>query len=456
MDLFDASDPRPVHFMGVGGAGMNPLAAIVHANGIAVTGCDLDPAGAADLVARGIPVATGHDPSHVDGAQAVVVTAAVSSDHPELGRAHDLGVRVIQRKRLLAELVAGSRVVGISGTHGKTTTTTMVTEALSAAGLEPTGITGGRVRAWRGNVKIGSPGLYVVEADEYDQALLELYPTIAVVTNVEPDHLDSYGSVAAMESAFVRFAERAEVVIAGTDDAGANRVAQQLAGTVWSFGLGRGDLAITEVEHSPTGTSATLSVPNRGAVRLRLRVPGLHNVRNAAAAVGVVAALDAPLEPALEALAEFEGVGRRFERVGEVGGAVVVDDYAHHPTEILATIQAARQAFPGRRLVAVFQPHLYSRTKRLGDALGEALSGADLVVVTDVYAARERPVAGVSGEQVANAATRAGVRTIYEPERDRLGPRVREVIQSGDVVLTLGAGDITRVGRELVEWPAVA
>jgi UDP-N-acetylmuramate--alanine ligase len=179
-------------------------------------------------------------------------------------------------------------------------------------------------------------------------------------------------------------------------------------------------------------------------------------VRNAAAAVGVVAALDAPLEPALEALAEFEGVGRRFERVGEVGGAVVVDDYAHHPTEILATIQAARQAFPGRRLVAVFQPHLYSRTKRLGDALGEALSGADLVVVTDVYAARERPVAGVSGEQVANAATRAGVRTIYEPERDRLGPRVREVIQSGDVVLTLGAGDITRVGRELVEWPAVA
>jgi len=456
MDLFDASDPRPVHFMGVGGAGMNPLAAIVHASGIPVTGCDLDPAGAADLVACGIPVATGHDPSHVEDVQAVVVTAAVIPDHPELKRAQELRVSVIPRKRLLAKLVAGAQVVGVAGTHGKTTTTTMVTEALTAAGLAPTGITGGRVHAWQGNVKIGSSGLYVVEADEYDQALLELHPTIAVVTNVEPDHLDSYGSVAAMESAFVRFAERAKVVIAGTDDEGAARVAEQLRGSVWSFGLGHGDLAISGVEHAPAGTRATVTVPHHGAVELRLRVPGLHNVRNAAAVLGVVAALEAPLEPALEALAEFEGVGRRFERVGEVGGVMVVDDYAHHPTEIQATLQAARQAFPGRRVVAVFQPHLYSRTQRLGDALGEALSGADLVVVTDVYAARERPVAGVSGELVAAAATRSGAQTIYVADRDRVSARVRELLQTGDVLLTLGAGDITRVGRELVKWPAVA
>jgi UDP-N-acetylmuramate--alanine ligase len=422
--------------MGVGGAGMNPLAAMVHSRGIVVTGCDLDPSGADDLVARGVAVEQGHDPSHVDDVRAVVVTAAVPSDHPELERARELGLPILPRKRLLAELVAGACVVGVSGTHGKTTTTAMATDALSAADLDPTGIAGGRVRSWGGNVRIGSPGLYVVEADEYDQAFLELHPTVAVVTNVEADHLDSYGSVAAMESAFVQFAERAERVIAGTDDPG--------------------DLAITALEQTPGGTTATVSVPERGTVQLRLRVPGLHNVKNAVAALGVVAALEAPLEPALEALAAFDGVGRRFERLGEAEGVEVVDDYAHHPTEVRATIQAARQMFPDRRLVAVFQPHLYSRTERLGDALGEALGAADVVVVTDVYAAREQPLAGVSGQRVADAARQSGATAIYEPDRARVSRRVREVIERGDLLLTLGAGDITRVGRELVEWPAVA
>lgn len=456
MAFFDASDPRPVHFMGVGGAGMNPLAAMVHSRGIEVTGCDLDPSGAEDLVADGIAVEQGHDPSHVDGARAVVVTAAVPSDHPELERARELGLPILPRKRLLAELVAGARLVGVSGTHGKTTTTAMVTEALCAAGLDPTAIVGGRVRAWGGNVKIGGPDLYVVEADEYDQAFLELHPTVAVVTNVEADHLDSYGSIAAMESAFVRFAQRAELVIAGADDPGAMRVIEQLGGRVWRFGLDRGDLAITELEQTEGGTAATVSVPGRGTVRLSLRVPGLHNMRNAVAALAVVAALDAPLEPALEALTGFDGVGRRFERVGEAGGVEVVDDYAHHPTEVRATIQAARQLFPERRLVALFQPHLYSRTERLGEALGQALAAADVVVVTDVYAARERPIAGVSGRRVADAARDAGATTVYEPERAHVGRTIRGLVQRGDVLLTLGAGDITRVGRELVEWPAVA
>ncbi len=456
MAFFDASDPRPVHFMGVGGAGMNPLAAMVHSRGIVVTGCDLDPSGADDLVARGVAVEQGHDPSHVDDVRAVVVTAAVPSDHPELERARELGLPILPRKRLLAELVAGACVVGVSGTHGKTTTTAMATDALSAADLDPTGIAGGRVRSWGGNVRIGSPGLYVVEADEYDQAFLELHPTVAVVTNVEADHLDSYGSVAAMESAFVQFAERAERVIAGTDDPGAVRVMERVGGKVWRFGLDHGDLAITALEQTPGGTTATVSVPERGMVQLRLRVPGLHNVKNAVAALGVVAALDAPLEPALEALAAFDGVGRRFERLGEAEGVEVVDDYAHHPTEVRATIQAARQMFPDRRLVAVFQPHLYSRTERLGDALGEALGAADVVVVTDVYAAREQPLAGVSGQRVADAARQSGATAIYEPDRARVSRRVREVIERGDLLLTLGAGDITRVGRELVEWPAVA
>jgi UDP-N-acetylmuramate--alanine ligase len=231
---------------------------------------------------------------------------------------------------------------------------------------------------------------------------------------------------------------------------------ERVGGKVWRFGLDHGDLAITALEQTPGGTTATVSVPERGMVQLRLRVPGLHNVKNAVAALGVVAALDAPLEPALEALAAFDGVGRRFERLGEAEGVEVVDDYAHHPTEVRATIQAARQMFPDRRLVAVFQPHLYSRTERLGDALGEALGAADVVVVTDVYAAREQPLAGVSGQRVADAARQSGATAIYEPDRARVSRRVREVIERGDLLLTLGAGDITRVGRELVEWPAVA
>ncbi len=453
MDLFEPSDPRPVHFIGIGGAGMSALALIAHRRGVHVTGCDADPAGAADVVALGVSVTRGHDPAHVAGARAVVATAAVPADHPELAAARAAGVPVVPRKEALAQLVARGRTVAIAGTHGKTTTTVMATEAFRAAGLAPTGIAGGRVEQWGGNALLEGDALFVVEADEFDRAFLALRPTVAVVNNVEADHLECYGSLAAIEDAFVEFAGHAETVVAGADDPGAERVARRLGRPVVRFGLAAdADLRISEVRASHEGTAARLRFPGGEELSLVLAVPGMHNVRNATAALGALHAAGGSPAAALPALAAFRGVGRRFERLGERRGIAVVDDYAHHASEVAATLGAARQAFPGRRLVAVFQPHLYSRTAAQHEALGAALAEADLVVVTEIYAAREQPIAGVSGRQVAEAARRAGREVIFEPLLADLGPRLQSVVRSGDVVLTLGAGDITRIGRELVRW----
>jgi UDP-N-acetylmuramate--alanine ligase len=457
MALFNPSDKRTVHFMGIGGAGMSALALIACRRGVAVSGCDLDPTGAADLAALGVPIGQGHDPGHLSGVRAVVVTAAVAAEHPELKRARELGLPIVPRKVALAELVEGARAVGIAGTHGKTTTTVMTTEALTAVGLNPTGIAGGRVSTWGGNAKVASDNLFVVEADEYDKAFLTLNPTVSVVNNVEPDHLECYGTMAALEDAFVEFAGRARVAVVNADDPGARRVGDRVATAVRWFGCGGdADIRIGDVVQHADLTEARISWRDGRSIPLRLRVPGLHNLRNAVAALGVVEALGGALEPAAAALGEFRGVGRRFERLGEFGGVAVVDDYAHHPSELAATLSAARQAFPGRRLVAVFQPHLYSRTAAHGDAMGEALAAADLVFVTEIYPAREQPIAGVSGRQVARAAERAGADARFEPTRAEVGRTVYQELKAGDVVLTLGAGDITRVAPELVRWLSAA
>jgi UDP-N-acetylmuramate--alanine ligase len=457
MALFNPSDKRTVHFMGIGGAGMSALALIASRRGVTVSGCDVDLSGAADLQALGIPVLQGHDPAHLTGVRAVVVTAAVAAGHPELERAHALGLSIVPRKAALAELIEGAQAVGISGTHGKTTTTVMTTEALAASGLNPTGIAGGRVSAWGGNARVAGNDLFVVEADEFDKAFLTLHPAIAVVNNVEPDHLECYGTMAALEDAFVEFAGRAGTAIASADDAGAKKITARLKTKVVSFGLDEGaDLRITDVTQRADRTEAQIRWRTGRSLALRLKVPGLHNLRNAVAALAVVDALHGALEPAAVALSEFAGVGRRFERLGEFGGVAVVDDYAHHPSELAATLSAARQAFPGRRLVAVFQPHLYSRTAAHGQAMGQALAAADLVIVTEIYPAREQPIAGVSGQQVAEAAERAGADARFEPTRAQVGRTVYQALKEGDVVLTLGAGDITRVAPELVRWLSAA
>jgi UDP-N-acetylmuramate--alanine ligase len=457
MALFNPTDKRTVHFMGIGGAGMSALALIARRRGVTVSGCDVDPSGAADLSALGVMVSQGHDGAHLAGARAVVVTAAVPPGHPELQRARELGLLIVPRKVALAELIQGARAVGIAGTHGKTTTTVMTTEALAAAGLDPTGIAGGRVSTWGGNARVAGDELFVVEADEFDQAFLTLYPTVAVVNNVEPDHLECYGTMDALENAFVEFAGRARIAIACADDPGARKVAERVGKTVRTFGLaGDADIGITDVVQRADRTEAKIIWHDGRSVALRLQVPGLHNLRNAVAALSVADALGAPLEPAAEALGEFAGVGRRFERLGEFSGVAVVDDYAHHPSELAATLSAARQAFPGRRLVAVFQPHLYSRTAAHGQAMGEALAAADLVIVTEIYPAREQPIDGVSGRQVADAAVRAGADAHFEPTRAEVGKTVYRALKPGDVVLTLGAGDITRVAPELIRWLSAA
>jgi UDP-N-acetylmuramate--alanine ligase len=344
----------------------------------------------------------------------------------------------------------GRHLVAVAGAHGKTTTCGMIGWALEKLGRNPTVFVGGKVLGWNSNFRAGEDPV-VMEADEYDRAFLSLEPHVAVVTNVEADHLECYGTLDALEEAFATFAGRAAHVLVGADDGGAKRVAAGLGGKVWTVGTSPGaDVRITDVRARPAGTTALVELPG-APVTLSLAVPGAHNVRNAAMALAVVAALEADVEAAAGGLARFGGVGRRFETVGETSGITIVDDYAHHPTEVAATLGAARQRYPEARLVAVFQPHLYSRTKVHGKTLGIALAVADVVVVTEVYAARERPIAGVSGRRVHDAAARAGAETHWVPDRAAVAAAVEDLVRRGDVVLTLGAGDITEVGPDLLD-----
>ena len=450
MHLFAPDDPRPVHFMGIAGAGMSALALIARRRGVIVTGCDSDPAGAPDLSAAGAYVQAGHDASHVRGARAVIHTAAVSPDHPELEAARAENVPVVRRADALGQLVADHKVVAVAGTHGKTTVTAMATEALAAAGRDPTGLVGGRVATWDGNARYGSSQLFVVEADEYDRAFLALEPTVAVVNNIEADHLECYGSFDELEGAFLEFASRAEHVLIGADDKGASRLGRMLENPVWRVGTASdADVHIGGLQPTGGGTTSRIRFPDGSEVDLVLGVPGFHNARNAAMALAVVFGLGEDVNSARHGLADFGGVSRRFEQLGEYDGIMLIDDYAHHPSEVVATLAAARQRFPGRRIVAVFQPHLFSRTKTLGSQLGVALSVADHVVVTEVFPAREDPIPGVDGRVVVRAVKRAGIAADWIPELEDVSTHLAGMVKSGDVVLMLGAGDITRVGPEL-------
>lgn len=430
---------------------MSALALMAGRRGVRVTGCDADPGGASDVAGLGIEVYRGHDPEHVSGARAVVYTAAVRPDHPELEAARRAGVPVVRRADALAQAVSGGTLVAVAGTHGKTTTTAMVAEALTAAGYDPTALVGGRVPRWGGNARLGGSEYFVVEADEYDRAFLSLEPALALITNVEVDHLECYGTPAAIEDAFVEFAGRAQQVVVNGEDAGVQRVAARLSVPIWRVGCARdAEVRIEKVALDARSSRAQLLLPDGRSVELQLSLAGLHNVVNGAMAVGAAAALGADPKRAAGALAAFAGVSRRFELVGQVAGVWVVDDYAHHPTEVAATIGAARQRFPGARLVAVFQPHLYSRTRLMGKDLGRALAAADVVVVTDIYGAREAPIPEVSGRMVADAARKHGAEVAWVPQRAALAGYLAELVHAGDVVLTLGAGDITRVARELL------
>ncbi|MEX2182008.1 MAG: UDP-N-acetylmuramate--L-alanine ligase [Gemmatimonadaceae bacterium] len=457
MPLLDPTDARPIHFMGVAGAGMSALAELCHRRGARVTGCDhqvAGAAGAADLAALGIAVAAGHDAAHLAGHRALVVSSAIPKDHPEIAAARAAGIPVVRRAEALAEATAGGTLIAVAGTHGKSTTTVMATEALTAAGRAPTGVVGARVRAWGGNLSPGGHDLFVVEADEYDRSFLALAPTVAVVTNVEADHLDTYRDLDDIRQAFTTFVQRARYVVLCADDPGASALPSPTTAEVIRYGLTSADarLVATDLVSVDGGTRFTVRYDGKAFGNVRLAVPGVHNVRNALAAlacgIGPWGLSVAAMARGLEA---FVGAERRFERLGSALGVEVVDDYAHHPTEVRATLVAAREAFPGRRLVVAFQPHLFSRTRDFAGEFALALAMADVVFLADIYPAREQPIPGVTSARIAEPLAKAGHAPAWQGARDDLAAALRGTVREGDVVLTLGAGDITRTGGELLD-----
>lgn len=456
--LLDRSDPRPIHFVGIAGAGMSALAELFTLRGMVVTGCDQHPENAADLVRRGIVVHGAHAPEHVDAARALVVTSAMPKDHPELARARALGLPVIRRAEALGEATAGTMLVGVAGTHGKSTTTVLTTEALAAAGLAPTGYVGARVTSWGGNVLAGRGDCFVVEADEYDRSFLALAPTVAVVTNLEADHMDIYADLDDLRRTFAQFVRGARYVVLCADDEEANRIPTPPTAEVIRYGFHSPDARLRAggMRREGLGTRFEVVYDGKSLGEVALSTPGEHNVRNALAAIAVGIGLGATVQGMAPGLVAFKGVERRFQLLGEVGGALVVDDYAHHPTEVRATIQAARAAAPERRLVLAFQPHLFSRTRDLAREFGEALAAADVVYLLDVYPSRERPIPGVTSDLISSVMRSLGRPPAWQGPRTALTSALVGNVRAGDLVITMGAGDVTRCGPELLTALATA
>ncbi len=446
-----------LHFMGIGGVGMCGLAEVLHSQGHTVSGCDLaDSERTRHLEGLGIAVGRGHDPSHLIGVDALVMSSAVAPAEAELAAARQRGMVVARRAEMLAELMRMERGVAVAGTHGKTTTTALVGHLLTAAGKDPTIIVGGRSHALGSHARIGSGALLVCEADEFDRSFLELAPQISVITNLEPEHLDCYGDQAALEAAFAAFANRTSVfgsVILCADDPGAVELRGHLRRRVVTYGMSAdADLRLQIVASDAGGTHVSVA---RGRDRLGsayVALPGAHNALNAGAAIAVGLELGIDFKTLAAACSTFTGVARRFEVRGERQGVTVVDDYAHHPTEIAAVLDAARQAMPGRRIVAVFQPHLFSRTRELASEFAAALLGAEVALVLPIYPARERPIDGVTAKLVVDEAERLGhPRVLAGPGTDEDFSELDELLQPGDVLLTLGAGDVDRVGSRWLE-----
>ena len=443
--------PARVHFVGIGGAGMSGLARILHASGYAVTGSDNQfSEGVRGLEALGIAVRSGHDDvAAATAAELVVMTAAVRADNPEVAAARDAGVPVVKRAVLLGALASRFRSVAVAGSHGKSTTSGMLVAALHALGDDPTFAIGATVAGLGTNAAPGTGTEMVVEADEYDYSFLSLSPDLAIITNIDFDHPDIFPDQAAYDAAFVRFVANlrpgATLVVSG-DDPGCRRVRGEIARedvTVVSFGAGPGG----DWSLGRDGADWQVTGPNGGTVRLSLTVPGQHNALNATAALAALAALGHDPAAAATALGTFDGVGRRFDVLGDSGGVTVVDDYAHHPSEIRATVAAARDRWPGRRVVAVFQPHTFSRTKALLEPFAAALETADLTMVLAIYAARETDDLGISAASLADLVPGS---IMADGPEEAVGLLARAT-RPGDVVLTLGAGTVTGVGPALLE-----
>ncbi|WP_408608016.1 UDP-N-acetylmuramate--L-alanine ligase [Actinophytocola xanthii] len=449
------------HLVGIGGAGMSGIARILLDRGLAVSGSDAKESPALlTLRAQGAKVAVGQSAENLDlhgeaGPTAVVVSSAIKDDNPELVGARERGLTVLHRSAALAELMADHRIACVAGTHGKTSTTSMLTVALQHCRLDPSFAIGGDLNESGANAHHGVGGIFVAEADESDGSFLAFAPSVAVVTNVEADHLDHHGTVEAYTAVFESFVDRITpggVLVACADDPGSAALAASAEARgvrVRRYGRSAQDVRITD--YRPVeGTGLARVALDGTEVELRVAVPGEHMAANAVAALVAGLELGAPLDGLVEGIAGFGGVRRRFEFKGRVGDVRVYDDYAHHPTEVAAQLTAARPAAAGGRLVVVFQPHLYSRTKLFAAEFGAALALADEVVVLDVYGAREQPEPGVTGRLVAEAVPLPAERVHWEPAFDRVPPLVAELVRPGDLVLTMGAGDVTMLGPELV------
>ncbi|MDA0638013.1 UDP-N-acetylmuramate--L-alanine ligase [Nonomuraea sp. MCN248] len=447
-----------VHFIGIGGAGMSGIARILLKRGVRVSGSD---ARSSDLVTElrelGATVHIGHAASHIKEVDTVVVSTAIRDSNPELGEALKQRLRVIPRAAALASVMSGRTGVAIAGTHGKTTTTSMLTVALQKCGADPSYCVGGQLVTTGLGADEGSGRVFVAEADESDGSFLMLAPEIAVVTNVEADHLDNYGDPRAVHDSFARFVDRVgELLITCADDPGAAEVAEVARARgkrVVTYGA-EGDYRVTGVRPDGFGTVFTVEGPGASKGEVRLAVPGAHNALNATAVIAVADELGLPFEEIRDGLAAFTGAKRRFEAKGEAGGVVVFDSYAHHPTELAADLRAARDvvaSYSGDgRVIAIFQPHLYSRTRFFADEFGAALGLADEAIVLDVYGAREDPEPGVSGAMVAGRVPLPAERVAYVPDRAAVPDLVAGRARPGDLVLTMGAGDVTDLGPRIV------
>ena len=456
-----------VHFTGIGGAGMSGIARIMLARGVAVSGSDAAAGGQLDsLTALGADVHVGHAASHLAGADTLVVSSAIRPDNPELAAARAHGLRILPRAAALASVMLGRRGVAVAGTHGKTTTTGMITTALRHIGADPGYVIGGILTETGLGAEDGKGEVFVAEADESDASFLMLTPEVAVVTCIEADHLDNYPGLAEIEAAFTAFARQivaGGVLIACADDPGARTLAAAAASggiRVRSYGeAADADYRVSSVRTAGMSVSLAVSAAQAAGpggaetVWLTIGVPGRHNALNGAAAYAAVRELGVAAGPAADGVAAYRGTGRRMERKGEAAGVLVLDSYAHHPTELAADLRAARGIRDGQ-VIAVFQPHLFSRTRIFAGEFGAALGLADKVFVLDVYAAREDPEPGVTGELVASAVP--GGRAVFAsgrdgaPGRDGLPDAVAEVARPGDLVLTMGAGDVTMLGPQIV------
>ena len=452
---------RRIHFVGIGGAGMNGIAEVVANQGFEVSGSDLNESGVTRRLKKlGVKVFTGHDIAHVKGVDVLVVSAAIPENNPEVLAAREARIPVVPRAEMLAELMRFKRGIAVAGTHGKTTTTSLTASLLAEAGVDPTFVIGGVVNAWGSHARLGQGEYLLAEADESDGSFLLLQPIIALITNIDRDHLESYdNSFENLKKAFLEFLQHLPfygAAILCLDDPEVASLIPQVNRAVVTFGLSENaDIRATEVRQEGRNMSFRVHLPQPSeSFNVSINLPGLHNVRNALGACAIAWEMGLDVSTIVACLREFKGVGRRFAEVGELpfGDGVVraIEDYGHHPSEIEATITAARQGWPTKRIIAVFQPHRYSRTLRLFDEFSRVLSTADVVVLTDIYSAGETSIEGIDSAALCNSIRARGeVDPILIPDVSQLTESLPALLKDGDLVLLMGAGNIEQVAQEL-------